>query len=348
MPLSLDPASLHDEDAIESEIQQLQGQLRRVRKQRELLELRAALAEEQRLLEDVKYRLEASASHTPTAEYQPPPRDLVSLDDVEDHVSEVSSQDIEDVSVSERVANWAQGDESELSDDQDYTPSTTSSVGSEFSLSDGLSVYSDASESDAPGSSWNSSSSFTPPPLSFEGVFEITTRGAFRHFKRRLADHFSKYSKEFRHDKWKVYEVERHLSRELLDEWLAAEREKTWCELHDFLLQKLPRRRGKRNGNICAMYWAASQREDQPVYNYNSYLMDLEVEMPQLLDEDLLVIKLLGGVLREVRHEWLGGKVDHPIKLDCLVGDLAAAERRLPGRVEKLAGKIPPHKKPRI
>ncbi|KAG2419963.1 hypothetical protein HFD88_004760 [Aspergillus terreus] len=358
MSLSLDPGSLHDEDAIESEIQQLQGQLRRVRKQRELLELRHALAEEQRLLEDVKYRLAASASHPPTIAYQPPPTDpapmndaqpmhgikrshsAVSLDDVEEHVSKVSSHDSEDhVSDPGWVANWPQGDESELSDDEDYPSSTTTSVGNKSVRSDDLSVYSDASESDAPNSS--------PPHLPFEGFFEITTRGAFRHFKRRLADHFSKYREEFRLDELKVREVGCHLSPDLFREWLIAGRDNTWCDLHDFLLQKLPPRRGRRNGNITAMYWAARQREDQTVHNYNSWLMDLEIDMPQLLDEELRITKLLDGVLPEVRHAWLGQKVDHPIGFDLLVTHLAGAERRLLNRVEKLGGKIPPNKKPR-
>ncbi|GES64627.1 hypothetical protein ATEIFO6365_0009011600 [Aspergillus terreus] len=268
MSLSLDPGSLRDEDAIDSEIQQLQDQLRRVRKQRELLELRHALAEEQRLLEDVKYRLAASASHTPTIAYQHPPTDtapmndaqpvhgikrshsVVSLDDVEENLSQVSSHDSEDnASVPGWVANWPQGDESELSDDEDYPSSTTTSVGNESVRSDDLSVYSDAPESDAP----NSSPSVLPR-LPFEGFFEITTRGAFRQFKRRLADHFSKYREEFRYDEINILEVERHLPGELLGEWLESGRANTWCDLHDFLLQKLPPRRGRRNGNITAMY----------------------------------------------------------------------------------------------
>jgi hypothetical protein len=266
---------------------------------------------------------------------------VVSLDDVEEHVSQVSSHDSEDnASDPGWVANWPQGDETELSGDEDYPSSTTTSVENESVRSDDLSVYSDASESDAP----NSSSSVLPPHLPFEGFFEITTRGAFRHFKRRLAGHFSKHREEFRPDEFKVLEVYHHLSPELLGEWLRAERDKTWCELHDFLLQKLPPRRGRRNGNITAMYWAARQREDQSVHNYNSYLLDLEVEMPQLLNEDQLIMKFLDGVLPEVRFAWVGPSAPHSVESDyvAMVNSLAAAERSLPKRVEKLGDRIHP------
>ncbi|EAU31777.1 predicted protein [Aspergillus terreus NIH2624] len=368
--LSLDPGSLRDDDAIESEILQLQDQLRRVRKQRELLELRHALAEEQRLLEDVKYRLAASASHTPTTAYPPPPIDsvpmndaqpvhgikrshsAVSLDDVEEHVSQVSSHDSEDnASDPGWVANWPQGDEIELSDDEDYPSSTTTSVGNESVRSDDLSVDSDA-ESNPSVFSWDSSSDIFRPELPFDGFFTITTRGAYRDFKRKLANHFSQYSKRFSLDKWKVREAEVNLSGGLLAEWRKAKRDETWLELHNFLLQKHSRRRGKRNGNINAMYWAARQREDQSVHNYNSYLLDLEVEMPQLLNEDQLIMKLLDGVLPEVRFAWVGPSAPHSVESDyvAMVNSLAAAERSLPKRVEKLGDKIHPpsgFKKPR-
>lgn len=100
------------------------------------------------------------------------------------------------------------------------------------------------------------------------------------------------------------------------------------------------------------MYWAARQREDQSVHNYNSYLLDLEVEMPQLLNEDQLIMKFLDGVLPEVRFAWVGPSAPHSVESDyvAMVNSLAAAERSLPIRVEKLGDRIHPpsgYKKPR-
>ncbi|KAL4894670.1 hypothetical protein BDV59DRAFT_174802 [Aspergillus ambiguus] len=81
-------------EAIESEILQLRQELLRVQRRRELLELRYALSEEQKLLEDVRRRLESSVLHTPVSTQPLPIAPAPPVHGIKRSHSEISLQEL--------------------------------------------------------------------------------------------------------------------------------------------------------------------------------------------------------------------------------------------------------------
>lgn len=362
------PNSTNSDETMDLEILRLQEELQRVRKQRQLLQLRSEIAKEQQLLAEAQESLELAKSATPVVER---PRQYTHsavtplpngsggglVQGIKRSHSE-SSDDAYEPEMEpklgpklENVGGQTDAREGEQQQEVNGRENTQNDEGLNGAAESGQRQQ----EAEVEGGE-------VPPTFTVKKQYRGVNRKEYNVLIEFLESHFAQYQRYYAPDNRRIEEGLRHVTPDIARAWgnyvlPAGQTQPTWSDFHRFLLSWLPKSDpaiARRN------YYGRTQRVDQTVREFSNHLGSWESQLEELLTEKQRIQNLYDRVLPEVREEAKPFQYQGNNFLDH-VAHLQTVESRMPSRQHlqhkmkgprnhhpKNAPKHPNAKKPRM
>ncbi|KAJ5788754.1 hypothetical protein N7457_003744 [Penicillium paradoxum] len=366
-----DPEPLGSADDLEAEIRQAQAQLSRLKKQRELIDIKQKVAEEERELERARSRLLATSSldlspatpaATPSKEAEPK-NNKAGIDGAQKKTVAARYE--------QNTAPRTKSPERRLSEAKPSKPiEINSSPKVAKNLVSGLNLeqlraLAAASRSPAgstaikieshstvkpPTRPAPSEPSAQPPPVPNVPVYNGRALGEFKNFTMGLERHFDKYPEWFKVEERKVNRALKHVALNLEDEWkrqirhIPAEKI-SYGSFCTFLIHQL--QNGVYPEIAKARYKDSYQRPAQSVTDFSNWMQQWVPHFPNNDSERDRMRHLFEHLMNRVRNEADKTHLDFDNYYD-FVEYLQQVEDSIPSRAESLGRRvINPRKRPR-
>lgn len=329
------PNSTNSDEVMDLEILRLQEELQRVRKQRQLLQLRSEVAKEQQLLAEAQESLELAKSATPVVER---PRQYTqsvvaplandssggSVQGIKRSYSESSDDayEPEPEPKLENVGGETNASEGDQQQEVNGRENTQNSEGHNGAAENGQGQQ----EAEVEGGE-------VPPTFTVKKQYRGVNRKEYNVLIEFLESHFAQYQRYYAPDNRRIEEGLRHVTPDIARAWgnyvlPTGQTQPTWSDFHKFLLSWLPKTDpaiARRN------YYGRTQRVDQTVREFSNHLGSWESQLEELLTEKQRIQNLYDRVLPEVREEARPFQYQGNHFLDH-VAHLQTVESRIPSR----------------
>lgn len=328
--------STNSDETMDLEILRLQEELQRMRKQRQLLQLRSEIAKEQQLLAEAQESLELAKSATPVVER---PRQYTqsvvaplangsggeSVQGIKRLYSE-SSDDVYEPEMEpklENVGGQTDAREGEQQQEVNGRENTQNDEGLNGAAESGQGQQ----EAEVEGGE-------VPPTFTVKKQYRGVNRKEYNVLIEFLESHFAQYQRYYAPDNRRIEEGLRHVTPDIARAWgnyvlhSTGQTQPTWSDFHKFLLSWLPKSDpaiARRN------YYGRTQRVDQTVREFSNHLGSWESQLEELLTEKQRIQNLYDRVLPEVREEARPFQYQGNNFLDH-VAHLQTVESRMPSR----------------
>ncbi|CAG8893421.1 unnamed protein product [Penicillium egyptiacum] len=366
----LEPAApVGSADDLEAEIRQAQAQLSRLKKQRELIDIKQKVAEEERELELARTRLlaattlevpPATPASTPSRA-EPKQNGKGGVDGAQKKVVTARSEQITATAPVTQAAD-RHPSEAKLSEPKPSPKPAKNASGLNLEQLRALAAAtrSPAAQSAVktePRSSLQPSArsfhpepSVQPPPVPNVPVYNGRALGEFKNFSMGLERHFDKYPEWYKVDERKVTRALKHVALNIEDEWkrhirhLPAEKV-TYGSFCTFLIHQL--QNGVYPDVARARYMDSYQRPAQSVTDFSNWMQQWVPHFPNNDSERDRMRHLFEHLMNRVRNEADKTHLDFDNYYE-FVEYLQRVEDSIGSRAESLGRRaINPRKRPR-
>jgi hypothetical protein len=352
---------------LEAEIRQAQAQLVRLKKQRELIDIKQKVAEEERELELARSRLAAvtgDGSVTPIStsfKAGEPKQNKAGIDGAQQKTAAAQSEQ----ATAPSTQNPSDRPETKQykSSESDALPKAANNLVSGLNLEQ-LRALAAASRSPAggpvikpesrfslpPTRPSRSESSIQSPPVPNVPVYNGRALGEFKNFSMGLERHFDKYPEWYKIEERKVNRALKHVALKIEDEWKRhirhSQAEKvTYGNFCTFLIEQL--QTGVYPDVAKARYMDSYQRPAQSVTDFSNWMQQWPPHFPNKDTERDRMRHLFEHLMNRVRNEADKTHLDFGNYYD-FVQYLQWVEDSIPSRAESLGRRATnPRKRPR-
>ncbi|KAJ5858980.1 hypothetical protein N7534_004257 [Penicillium rubens] len=355
-------------DDLEAEIRQAQAQLSRLKKQRELIDIKQKVAEEERELELARTRLlaattlevpPATPASTPSRA-EPKQNNKAGTDGAQKKVVAARSEQITAPAPVTQAADRRPSEAKPSEPKPSPRPANVSGLNLEQLRALAAATRSPAAQTavktESRSSLQPSARSFHPessvqaPPVPNVPVYNGRALGEFKNFSMGLERHFDKYPEWYKIDERKVTRALKHVALNIEDEWkrhvrhLPAETV-TYDRFCTFLIHQL--QNGVYPDVARARYMDSYQRPAQSVTDFSNWMQQWVPHFPNNDSERDRMRHLFEHLMNRVRNEADKTHLDFDNYYE-FVEYLQRVEDSIASRAESLGRRaINPRKRPR-
>ncbi|KAJ5374345.1 hypothetical protein N7517_006351 [Penicillium concentricum] len=356
-------------DDLEAEIRQAQAQLSRLKKQRELIDIKQKVAEEERELERARTRLlaattlelpPATPASTPSRA-EPKQNSKAGIDEAQKNIHPARSEQITNPAPPTQPADRS-SDAKPSEPKPSPKPATNLVSGLNLEQLRALAaatrspaapavVKTESRSSLQPSArSFHPESSVHAPPVPNVPVYNGRALGEFKNFSMGLERHFDKYPEWYKIDERKVTRALKHVALNIEDEWkrhirhLPAEKV-TYGSFCTFLIHQL--QNGVYPDVARSRYMDSYQRPAQSVTDFSNWMQQWVPHFPNNDSERDRMRHLFEHLMNRVRNEADKTHLDFDNYYE-FVEYLQRVEDSIGSRAESLGRRvINPRKRPR-
>lgn len=317
-----DPEPYGSADDLEAEIRQAQAQLSRLKKQRELIDIKQKVAEEERELERARSRLLATSSlelspvtPAPTPSKEPEPKNKAGNDAQK---KTVIAREPRKAPPTEPSSHRQSESRTPNPTDPKPSPKVAKNLVSGLNLEQlralaaasrapaSATVKSESHPVKPPTVPSHSESSAQPPPVPNVPVYNGRALGEFKNFTMGLERHFDKYPEWYEVGERKVTRAVKHVALNLEDEWkrhirhIPAEKI-SYGKFCTFLIHQL--QNGVYPEVAKSRYKDSYQRPAQSVTDFSNWMQQWVPHFPNNDSERDRMRHLFEHLMNRVRNE---------------------------------------------
>ncbi|KAJ5543582.1 hypothetical protein N7535_006006 [Penicillium sp. DV-2018c] len=340
---------------LEAEIREAQAQLVRLKKQRELIDIKQKVAEEQRELELARSRLAAIVQDGSLTPISTPSKAA------EPTQNEAGIEGAQQRTATSRSELHTVPQIPTASDRAEIKPFKSSEAGLNLEQ---LRALAAASRSPAGGPAikaepcpssliptrpLRAESSFQPPPVPNVPVYNGRALGEFKNFSMGLERHFEKYPEWYSVEEHKINRALKHVALNIEEDWKRHKRhlqadKVTYASLCTFLIERL--QTGVYPDIARARYMDSYQRPAQSVTDFSNWMQQWPPHFPNNETERDRMRHLFEHLMNRVRNEADKTHLDFDNYYD-FVQYLQSVEDSIPVRAESLGRRpVNPRKRP--
>ncbi|KAJ5823837.1 hypothetical protein N7447_006177 [Penicillium robsamsonii] len=356
-------------DDLEAEIRQAQAQLSRLKKQRELIDIKQKVAEEERELERARTRLLAATTlelppatpATTPSRAEPKQNINAGIDEAQKNIHHVRSEQITNRAPPTQPADCS-SDAKPSEPKPSPKPATNLVSGLNLeqlralaaatrSPATSIAIKTESRPSLPPSArTFRPESSLHTPPVPNVPVYNGRALGEFKNFSMGLERHFDKYPEWYKIDERKITRALKHVALNIEDEWkrhvrhLPAEKI-TYGSFCTFLIHQL--QNGVYPDVARSRYMDSYQRPAQSVTDFSNWMQQWVPHFPNNDSERDRMRHLFEHLMNRVRNEADKTHLDFDNYYE-FVEYLQRVEDSIGSRAESLGRRIiNPRKRPR-